>query len=259
MKLIEYKPFKDISNYYLEYENDRPVKMYFRGNQETEFELDIKPGGYIPKSGVFLCKSITSLIKNKSILEIGTGETGVISIFSSKHGGKKIVATDIDNETVNWARRNGDLNEVKNIVWLVSDKYEKINGKFDLIVSNPPQLPILGGALHDSGGEDGRNVIDQIIVGAKDYLKAKGSVILLVFDFLSVDKRYGERETIFDLLRNNGFTSSIIGEVERTLNPTGKTFKALNDIQKYYPEYNFREDELGNKFYKMQVVKGDLI
>lgn len=258
MKITEYKPFKDINGYYLGYEGDKPVKMYFRGNR-TGFQLYIKPEGYIPKSGVFLCKSLISLVKNKSLLEIGTGETGVISVFCSKHGAKEIVAADIDNEIVNWAEHNGDLNKIKNITWLVSDKYEKINGKFDLIVSNPPQLPMSGGTLHDSGGENGRNVIDQIITGAKDHLKPKGSIIILVFDFLSVDKKYGERGTIFDLLKNNGFSPSIIGEVERTLNPKGKTFEALKDIQKYYPEYNFREDKFGNRYYKMQVVKGDLI
>jgi methylase of polypeptide subunit release factors len=140
----------------------------------------------------------------------------------------------------------------------MSNKVNSGIRKFDLIVSNPPQLPIQGGTLHDSGGEDGRNIIDHIIVGARGHLNLKGSIIILVFDFLSVDKKYGEREKIFDLLKNDGFTPSIIGEVERILNPTGKTFEALKDIQKYYPEYNFREDKLGNKFYKMRVVKGDL-
>lgn len=258
MELTEYKPFKDIDNYYLEHDGGRPTKMYFKSDKKSSFQLDIKPGGYVPKSGIFLCKSIVSLVDNKSILEIGTGETGVISIFSSKHGAKEIVAADIDDETVNWAEHNGNLNKIENIKWLVSDKYVKINGKFDLIVSNPPQLPMSSGPLHDSGGEDGRRVIDQIIVGAKNHLKPRGSITILVFDFLSVDKNYGERETIFNVLKNNGFTASIIGEVERMLNPKGKAFEAMNDIQKYYPKYNFREDELGNKFYKMLVVKGSL-
>lgn len=258
MKLTKYKPFKKIDNYYLEYKGDQPVSLYFKDNQENSFQLDIKPGGYIPKSGVFLCKSITHLVKGKSVLEIGTGETGIISIFSSKKGAKDITAVDIDRETVNWARHNGCLNKIGNTNWVISDIYSKINGKFDLIVSNPPQLPMTDGSLHDSGGKDGRVVIDRIILKAKKHLKYKGTIIILAFDFLSVNKQWGERITIFDLLIDNGFTPSIIDEVERTLRFKSKTLEALKDIQKYYPKYSFSENESGDKYYKMQIVRGDL-
>lgn len=259
MKLTEYIPFKGIDNYYLESKGDLPVNLCFKDKPNNSFRLAIKPKGYIPKSGVFLCKAITPFIKGNSTLDVGTGETGIISIFSSKHGAISVTAVDIDSEIINWAKHNGRLNKIKNVKWLVSDKYSKVKGGFDLIVSNPPQLPMSDGSLHDSGGKDGRSVIDQLIIKAKKYLKPNGSIIILVFDFLSVCKQLGEKITIFDLLKSKGFTPSIIAEVERVVRPEGKTFEALKDIQKYYPKYSFNENPSGDKFYKMQIVKGDLI
>lgn len=85
-----------------------------------------------------------------------------------------------------------------------------------LIVSNPPQLPMKNGSYHDGGGKKSRNVIDEIIKRSSKYLNQKGSIILLVFDFLSVNKQ----------------------------------------LERYYPKYKFSRDKSGNLFYKMLVVRG---
>ena len=259
MKLTNYIPFEGISNYSLEYDNkDQPTTLYFKDKPENSFRLKIKPNGYIPKSGVFLCQSITPFVKGKSILDIGTGETGIISIFSSKHGAWNVTAVDIDKETINWASHNGNINILNNIKWLVSDKYKNVNGKFDLIISNPPQLPMVNGSFHDAGGEDGRIEIDQIIQSAKNYLNKNGSIIILVFDFLSTNKQFGQKISIFDLMKSYGLTPSILSEIERIIRPEGKTYEALKDIEKYYPKYKFKKNKLGELKYKMQVIKGDL-
>ena len=82
-------------------------------------------------------------------------------------------------------------------------------------------MPMTINSPHDSGGKDGRDLIDKIITGAPKHLNKKGSIILLVFDFLSVDKQYGENTTIFELLKNNGFVPSIISEIEKTIRKAG--------------------------------------
>ena len=63
MKLIKYIPFTGITNYCLEYKDNQPVKLYFNDNSINSFQLEIKNGGYVPKSGLFLCKSIVSFSK----------------------------------------------------------------------------------------------------------------------------------------------------------------------------------------------------
>lgn len=260
MKTIEeYKPFKEVTGYYLECKDNQPVWLYFKDNLQNSFKLSIKSGGYVPKSGIFLCQAISSLVKNKSVLEIGTGETGLVSIFSSKHGSKNVTAVDIGKDTVEWAKLNGRLNNLNNIDWLVSNIYSQTDKKFDLIISNPPQMPMTGISPHDSGGKDGRDLIDKIIKDAKSHLNKKGSVILLVFDFLNVNKQYGKKATIFELFRKEGFIPSIIDEAEKSVRPGGKTFEALKDIGNFYPKYHFGIDEFGNQFYKIQIVKGDLV
>lgn len=258
MKLKLYSPFKGITNYYLHYKNQIPVFLYYKSSAECSFKLAIKTNGYIPKSGVFVCKNISKLVKDKSVLDIGTGETAIISIFSSRHGAKNITAVDIDKDAVSWAKHNVSLNKIENIEIFQSDAYSKVNGKFDLIISNPPQLPMPNGSYHDAGGKDGRLTINKIILGAKEHLNPNGTLILLIFDFLGVNSKYGQEKTIFETLKQQGFIPTIIAEVDKVVRHGGKTEESLMEIKKLYPEYKFRINSDGNKLYKMQIVRADL-
>ena len=74
-------------------------------------------------------------INLKSILEIGTG-TGFIPIYLSKCG-LKCEASDINEIAINCAKRNANNNNT-NIVFYISDLFENISKKYDLIIFNPP-------------------------------------------------------------------------------------------------------------------------
>lgn len=258
MKIVEYKPFEGSNNFYLAYKDNVPIYLYFKDKKDNSFRLKIKPNGYIPKSGIFLCQSITSLVKGKSVLDIGTGETGIISIYCLKHGSKSATGVDIDRDAVKWAEYNGKLNKTHNANWLVSDKYEKVKDKFDVIISNPPQLPMKIGSLHDSGGYDGRQTVENIIKDSKNHLNSKGILLMLIFDFLSVDHKYGSKPSIFEILEDKGFRPSIIAETRRLIRPDGKTFESLAHIKKLYPKYKFIKDKKGQMYYKMLAIKGSL-
>ncbi len=260
MKQVKYIPFVGVEGYSLKYKNEAPYSLCHKNSKGAmNFELIIKPGGFIPKSGLFLSKSLEGYVINKSILEIGTGETGVISIFCSKAGAKKVTAVDIDGDAIKWARYNGEVNKTSNISLYKSDKFENVHGKYDFIVTNPPQMPMLSGSLHDSGGKNGRETIDLIITNAKQHLNKNGSFFLLVFDFLNVEKPYGDGITIFELLRQNGFEPHVIAETKREVRPGGETFKSLEYVKKIYPKYKFIEGENSRLFYKMLIVKADLV
>lgn len=72
------------------------------------------------------------------ILDIGTG-SGAIAITLSKHLNANVLATDISKEALNIAKNNAKRNN-ENVTFKQSDIFQNIQGKFDIIISNPPYI-----------------------------------------------------------------------------------------------------------------------
>ena len=76
--------------------------------------------------------------KQVKILDIGTG-SGCIAIFLKKETNCNVVASDISLDALEVARANALSNNV-DIDFVKSDIFSNIEGKFDVIVSNPPYI-----------------------------------------------------------------------------------------------------------------------
>lgn len=73
------------------------------------------------------------------ILDIGTG-SGCIAITLSKELlNSQVVGVDISDDALNVARQNAMLNEA-DVDFLKSDVFSDVEGKFDVIISNPPYI-----------------------------------------------------------------------------------------------------------------------
>ena len=83
-----------------------------------------------------------------NIIDIGTG-SGCIAISLRKNINSKVIGIDISSEAINVARKN-ILDESENVE-LVNDSIEKFktDRMFDVIVSNPPYIPISDKKLVD--------------------------------------------------------------------------------------------------------------
>lgn len=77
-------------------------------------------------------------ISNLSILDIGTG-SGCIAISLKKILNCDISAIDISNDALDVAKLNA-INNGVNINFMYSDIFSNIEGKFDVIISNPPYI-----------------------------------------------------------------------------------------------------------------------
>lgn len=69
------------------------------------------------------------------VIDLGTG-TGRLAIGTSLMGADEIVAVDIDEQSLSIAKENAERVHAR-VEWIHSD-IEKVNGRFDAVIMNPP-------------------------------------------------------------------------------------------------------------------------
>jgi release factor glutamine methyltransferase len=120
------------------------------------------------------------LIKNSKLkfLEIGAG-SGINLETASRLGIKKesIFSCDIDKNAVSHCNLLGF-----NCVY--SDLFKNLKGKYDIIIFNPPYLPLdkkepKDSQLATTGGKKGNELSIKFLKQAKNYLKDKGIILLV--------------------------------------------------------------------------------
>ncbi len=233
---------------------------YFIKYKDEGFEFILRPGGYIPKSGLLLAEYF---LKNKNLtysnaLEIGIGEIAFLPIILVKNNiTKHVDAIDIDPVALKWATKNVEKNKLKNFIDLYGNFSELPGHKYDLIYSNPPQLPVsINTSLHDDGGADGYDVINQVINFSENNLNKNGKLILLAFDFLNIEESFNGKETLLSKLSEKGFDVVCEKKLFKKIRKEGKIEKNLDWIKKQYPLYNFNKNgDLGYSIIIIEAIK----
>lgn len=142
------------------------------------------------------------------ILDLCTGSACILLSLLHYSNDCEGVGVDISQEALQVAAQNAELLGIK-ADFLKSDLYEKVTGKFDLLVSNPPYIerkviPTLMEEVREydpyialDGGEDGLDFYRRIIGGAQDYLKRGGQILMEIGS--------GQAKAVSELLREAGF------------------------------------------------------
>lgn len=253
----KYKPFDEIKNFYILEDKREKCKFLLYNSPEYDYSLKIKTNGYIPKSGLIFCDIIEKSVTNKKILDVGTGQLGFLAIHSSVYGAESVEAIDIDGECIEWLNCLVKENNLKNIKVNKSDLFEAIpkGTKYDVILTNPPQMPTNAGEKHDEGGIDGRKYIIEILKKSKEYLVSNGELYLLAFDFLGTSKRTNNEESIFEIAKNIGYKNvEIVKKVKKVIKPKSVTVNNLEHIKKIYPKYKFGIED-NNSYCFMEILK----
>ncbi len=202
---------------------------------ETEFfglRLYCSPAALIPRPDTeILVEEALKVIGKRSgevrVLDIGTG-TGCIALaIASKYPGAEIVGIDISDEALALAEKNSKRLVFENVRFVKADMRSKDNmsdlGIFDIIVSNPPYIPLpeyesLDPEVHDfeprsalTDEGEGLAFYEAIFANIPGLLAPDGALL--------VEIGFGAREQILNLSHNMQLESTVadLAGVERVL------------------------------------------
>lgn len=170
---------------------ERVPLQYITGEQKfMGFTFYVNSNVLIPRQDTeTLVEEALNLAKpGMRILDMCTGSGCIIISILKNKSDVKGVGCDISKQALIVAKENAKLNNV-NVAFEYSDLFENIEGKFDMIVSNPPyirsaEIPSLMPEVAQfeplkalDGSEDGLEFYRRIIKESKNYLNADGYII----------------------------------------------------------------------------------
>lgn len=166
---------------------------------------------YSPAEDTYLLASVLpDDLEGKRCMEIGTG-SGYIAEEIAEKNPEKVTAVDINSEAVKEASER--LKDFENTEIFVSDLFDSVKGKFDVIVFNPPYLPGETSEIGDeeiwSGGKKGREVTERFLERVQDYLTEEGKVYFIVSSLSDLEldgfEVLGSRKLWFETIYAVGF------------------------------------------------------
>ena len=114
-----------------------------------------------------LLNALPDIENNAKVLDVGCGY-GVIGIaLARSNPAIDVTMVDVNERAVALTEENIKLNNVKNAKVLLSSLYEKIEGEFDYIISNPPIRA-------------GKEIVHGVVVKGYEHLKEGGKIYLVI-------------------------------------------------------------------------------
>lgn len=163
-------------------------EMYYAENPSAShdlhlihYQVDSDELSFHTDSGVFskmrvdygstvLIKAMKTLsLSPKNVLDMGTGY-GPIGLFAARTWPKaQIDMVDVNQRALDLAKKNANLNQIKNVNIFASNIYEELDPdkKYDLILTNPPIRA-------------GKQVVSEILAKSYDYLNANGKILVVI-------------------------------------------------------------------------------
>lgn len=161
---------------------------------------------YEPGEDSFLLASVffDYIPKGSQVLDVGCGSGYLMEKI--KELGSEVIGVDINPEAVEYCRK-------KNLVVVISDLFEHVAGVFDVIIFNPPYLPLdeaedIESKMITTGGKEGFELLELFLADAKAHLTDEGSILLVV--------------------------SSLTGDVEYLFKKYGYDFKLLKSESHFF-------------------------
>jgi len=171
---------------------ERIPLQYITGEQEfMGLAFKVNSNVLIPRQDTetLVEEALKKCLPGMRVLDLCTG-SGCIAVSLMKNApGMEVTGSDFSKQALLVAKENGKLHDA-DIEWVRSNLFDNLDGKFDLIVSNPPYIPQadilnLMPEVRDfepvtalDGGVDGLDFYRRIIAEGKDYLNENGYLFL---------------------------------------------------------------------------------
>ena len=213
-KKLNEKNISDFSDLILKRSFNKPV-AYLTGKKNFwKYSFFVSDQTLIPRPDTeILIENVLKITKYKSnlnILDIGTGSGCILLSILKDRSDFYGTGIDISKDCINISRINATNLELSNrSKFFKSDIDNLLNGKYDLIISNPPYIKKLDLKYLDKdivnfepknaldGGLEGISIIKKVIMRSSNLLKNSGKLILEV----AFDQKYKVKR----LLKDEGF------------------------------------------------------
>jgi release factor glutamine methyltransferase len=141
----------------------------------------------------------SQLVEGRRVLDLCTG-SGVLAIAAAQLGAAQVTAFDICPRAVRCSSANAAAVAVDVNVRVGSISDALACGPFDVVVSNPPYVPVspdshlehispsVGPTWAWDAGDDGRLVLDPLCASAPQLLTTGGTLLLVQSEFADVEK-----------------------------------------------------------------------
>ncbi len=157
-----------------------------------DLALLVPPGVYAPRRDTAMLAAELGPVGGLAVLELCAG-TGALALMAARRGAGRVVAVDHSARAVHAARVNARLNGLR-VDIRRGDLMDALDAseRFDLILANPPYLPVMGGhrridARWDAGPA-GRALLDRIVSEAPGRLRPGGRVVIVQSDLAGTDE-----------------------------------------------------------------------
>ena len=202
-------------------ERKRHVPLQHITGEQEFMGLVFKVDGHvlIPRQDteILVEEALRHLHDGMNLLDMCTGSGCILLSLLYYSNGCSGTGVDISKEALVLARENaaqisrlaGGKEEISNCRFLQSDLFEKLAGKYDMIVSNPPYTPteVISGLMEEvrdyepmealDGKEDGLFFYREISVGAYDFLKGGG--------YLFYEIGHDQANAVEDIMEKAGY------------------------------------------------------
>lgn len=167
--------------------NINELTYYFR---KTKMHF-LSDNGVFSKGGIdfgssLLLKTI-DINQAKTLLDVGCGY-GTIGLTIAKTNPECFVEmVDVNLRAIDLAKQNMALNEIKNVEIFVSNIYESVTKKYDVVVSNPPIRA-------------GKKVVHEISLGSFERLNDGGKYYAVIQKKQGAESLYKALQTVFPVV-----------------------------------------------------------
>jgi release factor glutamine methyltransferase len=176
-------------------------------------ELAVGPGVFTPRpetevvAGYAIDWLLASRLKEPLVVDLCTGSGAVALAIADEVPGARVHGVELDPDAYQWAVRNCSASSVRLHLADVAEALPQLDGKVDVVVSNPPYIPddaVIRDpevAAHDPalalwGGTDGLDTVRTVERTAARLLRPEG---LLVIEHADL-----QGEAVPDVLRTAG-------------------------------------------------------